>query len=405
MKQSRQHRTTRSSIAKKPRVVITLSVHEKEYMENMKKEDLEQILQLFSSKSITDSKPLRMAILESNLPDSVKLKFFNELPNNSSEKYYSLVNNSLQIPMNILKEPSKCSTKVFLKNAIKVMDSHITGHKEAKQEILKFLHNWKHGDGTSNYAISLEGLPGTGKTTFVKHAVSEATGLPMVFIGLGGCHDSSFLMGSSYTYEGSTYGRMVHGLIESKCSNPVFFFDEVDKVSSTPKGDEIINSLIHLIDPAQNSHIRDKYFPFDIDFSKCLFVFAYNDASKISPILLDRIKRIRLNSPSSEEKHTIIQKHIIPKTLSKAKTSFNFEEGVLKYIINKNESEIGMRSIEKDVEHIVSCASLTKSYGNASIIGIDKPYKVSKHISVDFTKDLFKNKEREKEYPINMMYT
>ena len=96
---------------------------------------------------------------------------------------------------------------------------------------------------------------------------------PFVFISLGGATDASYLEGHSYTYEGSIYGRIMRGIIESKCMNPIIYFDELDKLV-IPKGEEIANLLVHLIDPVQNSHFRDKYFHgIDFDLSINFYIF------------------------------------------------------------------------------------------------------------------------------------
>ena len=88
--------------------------------------------------------------------------------------------------------------------------------------------------------------------------------------------------GHSYTYEGSTWGKIVEILVKSKCMNPIIYFDELDKVSDTPKGEEIIGILTHLTDTTQNSKFHDKYFSeLDFDLSRCMFIFSYNDESKI----------------------------------------------------------------------------------------------------------------------------
>ena len=98
------------------------------------------------------------------------------------------------------------------------------------------------------------------KTTLVKKGISKILNRPFEFIALGGATDSSFLEGHSYTYEGSTWGHIVEILLRSKCMNPVIYFDELDKVSDTPKGEEIIGILTHLTDTAQNTQFHDKYF-------------------------------------------------------------------------------------------------------------------------------------------------
>ena len=126
-------------------------------------------------------------------------------------------------------------------------------------------------------AIAIQGPMGTGKTTLVKEGISKILNRPFAFIALGGATDSSFLEGHGYTYEGSTWGKIVQILIDSKCMNPVIYFDELDKVSETPKGDEIINILMHITDSTQNSHFNDKYFGgIDFDLSKAIIIFSFN---------------------------------------------------------------------------------------------------------------------------------
>ena len=128
---------------------------------------------------------------------------------------------------------------------------------------------------------------------------------------MGGATDSSFLEGHSYTYEGSNWGKIVDILIQSKCMNPVIYFDELDKISGTPKGEEIIGILTHLTDTTQNSQFHDKYFSsLDFDLSKALFIFSYNDEDKINPILRDRMYRIETKGYKKKDKITSLQKNI-----------------------------------------------------------------------------------------------
>ena len=102
-------------------------------------------------------------------------------------------------------------------------------------------------------------LPPSGKTHFARAALAAALERPMISIPLGGATDVSYLLGSIYVYEGSREGRLAAALVEAKCCNPIIFFDEVDKVSSTDRGAEIISVLIHLVDPTANSAMRDRW--------------------------------------------------------------------------------------------------------------------------------------------------
>ena len=164
---------------------------------------------------------------------------------------------------------------------------------------------------------------GTGKTTLVKDGISKILGREFAFIALGGTGDSSFLEGHSYTYEGSTWGKIAQILMDSKSMNPVIYFDELDKVSDTPKGEEIIGILTHLTDTSQNSQFHDKYFSeVDFDLSKCLFIFSYNDESKVNPILKDRMYCIQTKGYESKEKITIAKNYLLPKI----REQVNFKE-------------------------------------------------------------------------------
>ena len=137
--------------------------------------------------------------------------------------------------------------------------------------------------------------------------------MPFIFISLGGAQDRSTLVGSNYVYEGSNCGKIIHSLKQSQCMNPIFYFDELDKISGTEKGNEIVNLLIHLTDYTQNSHFMDDYMDgIAIDLSRVTFVFSFNDKDNISPILLDRMEIIEFNSYSNTEKMIIAREFLLP---------------------------------------------------------------------------------------------
>ena len=106
--------------------------------------------------------------------------------------------------------------------------------------------------------------------------------------------------------------------MDSKCMNPIIFIDELDKVSRTEHGREIIGILTHLVDPSQNSTFQDKYFTgIDLDLSKALFIFSYNDVDAIDRILLDRIHRIKFDPLTNDDKIVITNKYILPEIFNK----------------------------------------------------------------------------------------
>ena len=149
----------------------------------------------------------------------------------------------------------------FLYKTYSTLDKAIYGHKEAKMHILQVIGKWIKNPISQGNVLALQGPMGNGKTTLVKEGIAKAINRPFAFIALGGASDSAFFDGHAYTYEGSHWGRIIDILIESKCMNPIIYFDELDKVSETFKGEEIIHLLTHLTDPSQNTLFQDNYFP------------------------------------------------------------------------------------------------------------------------------------------------
>jgi ATP-dependent Lon protease len=212
-------------------------------------------------------------------------------------------------------------------------------------------------------AIAIKGPMGTGKTTLVKEGISKILNRPFAFIALGGATDSSFLEGHSYTYEGSVWGKIVQIIIDSKCMNPVIYFDELDKISDTPKGEEIAGILTHLTDTTQNSQFHDKYFAeIDFDLSKCLFIFSYNDENKVNPILRDRMYRIQTKGYDKKQKTVISNDYLLPRIREQVKFETEdiiIPEESLHYIIETHgEKEDGVRNLKRCLEIIYTKLNL-----------------------------------------------
>lgn len=255
-------------------------------------------------------------------------------------------------------QKSKIMAKEFkgdLKNVIDILDESIYGHDAAKNQILKIIGQWMNGE-QSGYCFGFEGSPGVGKTSLAKRGLANClknengTSRPFSFIALGGSCNGSTLEGHSYTYVNSTWGRIVDILMDSKCMNPIIYIDELDKVSKTEHGKEIIGILMHLIDTTQNTGFQDKYFSgIDIDLSKALFIFSYNDPSQIDPILLDRIHRIKFDNLSLEEKLVICRKYILPEITRKMglEDCVYLSDEVITYIIETYTLESGVRKLKE----------------------------------------------------------
>ena len=245
----------------------------------------------------------------------------------------------------------------FLEDAQKTLDTCVYGLNDAKLQIMQLVAQWITNPEATGTAIGIWGPPGTGKTSLVKDGISKILGRDFAFIPLGGTSDAASLEGHSYTYEGSQPGKLVTCLAQNKSMNLVFYFDELDKVSETPRGEEIIGILTHLTDTTQNQQFHDKYFAeVDFDLSRCLFIFSYNDESKINPILKDRMYRIKTEGYASNEKVIIANNYLTPKIREEVKFDDDdiiIPENTLQYIIeNFTEKEKGVRNLKRCIEII-----------------------------------------------------
>ena len=322
-------------------------------------------------------KPYRMTLLESNIPVQFKgaaMKKINSLRylEPGSGEFYKIknwVDNFMRmpfgkyenLPISIDDGVDKCHD--FMENAQKTLDDAVYGLNDAKMQIMQMLGQLLTNPKSIGTAIAIHGPPGTGKTSLVKEGISKILNRPFAFIALGGATDSSFLEGHGYTYEGSTWGKIVQILIDSKCMNPVIYFDELDKISDTPRGEEIAGILTHLTDTTQNSQFHDKYFAeVNFDLSKCLFIFSYNDESKVNPILKDRMYRIQTKGYNQKQKTVIGKNYLLPKIQEQVR--FNEKEIIIPdetihYIIEHHcNKEDGVRNLKRCFEIIYTKLNL-----------------------------------------------
>lgn len=287
-------------------------------------------------------KPYRLTLLESDIPTVFKgaaMKKVNSLRymEPGSGEYYKMknwVDTFMRVPFGkystlpISMENGVDECHKFMEEAKSTLDNAVYGLNDAKMQIMQMMGQLLTNPSSIGTAIAIQGPMGTGKTTLVKEGISKILNRPFAFIALGGATDSSFLEGHSYTYEGSTWGKIVQILVDSKCMNPVIYFDELDKISDTPKGEEIAGILTHLTDTSQNTQYHDKYFAeIDFDLSKCLFIFSYNDESKINPILRDRMYRIHTKGYDKKQKSIIANNYLLPTIREQVK--FNTEDIVI----------------------------------------------------------------------------
>ena len=314
-------------------------------------------------------KPYRMTLLESEIPINFKsaaMKKINSLRymDPGSGEFYKIKNwidTFMQIPFNkyntldVNIDNGVDACHKFMENARNTLNSAVYGLNDAKMQIMQMMGQLVTNPKSIGTAIAIHGPPGTGKTSLVKEGISKILNRPFAFIALGGATDSSYLEGHSYTYEGSTWGKIVQILIDSKCMNPVIYFDELDKISETPRGEEIAGILTHLTDTSQNSQFHDKYFAeIDFDLSKCLFIFSYNDESKVNPILKDRMYRIQTKGYDLKQKTIIGNEYLLPKIREQVKFENDeiiIPDDCIHHIIdNFCNKEDGVRNLKRCLE-------------------------------------------------------
>jgi ATP-dependent Lon protease len=375
---SKQEKKMKKQKAKNGRIFRKIvkdknTMNDYKFFENLEIDNQKKIIkELKEINKITRiEKPYRMTLLESDIPTLFKgaaMKKINSLKymEPGSGEFYKIKNwvdtfmrvpfgKFESLPLSIEDGVEKCHE--FMENAQKTLDEAVYGLNDAKMQIMQMLGQLLTNPKAIGTAIAIHGPPGTGKTSLVKEGISKILNRPFAFIALGGATDSSFLEGHSYTYEGSTWGKIVQILIDSNCMNPVIYFDELDKISDTPRGEEIAGILTHLTDTSQNTQFHDKYFAeINFDLSKCLFIFSYNDESKVNPILKDRMYRIQTKGYNQKQKTQIANNYLLPKIREQVR--FNTDEiiipdEIVQYLVDTHcNKEDGVRNLKRCLEII-----------------------------------------------------
>jgi ATP-dependent Lon protease len=358
---------------------IELNEDEEDYFEDLsksKRRKLNEQMKRISNLIEEGDVPFKFRILDLPIPDSLKaivikkIDNLNEMDGSEGYKLRTWVESFLRIPFGkVTPLPVKLSDGMvpcakFLADTRDTLDKAVYGMATAKTQIMQTLAQWISNPASSGNVIALKGPMGVGKTSFAKNGVAKVLQRPFEFFSLGGASDSANFVGHSYTYEGSMWGRVADALMNARCMNPVLYFDELDKISSTSHGDEIVSMLIHLTDRSQNSQFHDRYFAgVDFDLSQCLFVFSFNDESKVHPILRDRMQVIHCSGYNCEDKKNILTQYVWPQVLDRIQLTgqLTLTDDAVRFMISEfSKDEEGVRTLIRSVETLVTRINLLR---------------------------------------------
>jgi len=320
----------------------------------------------------------KQIVLNKNMPQNVKkiaLARLEDLKQGNTEYYknQTFIKKLIDFPwisendvdkFSLIKsDPIQC--KKFIQKAKSDMDSIVYGHENCKETIMELIGKWISNSNSSGKSIGMLGPPGVGKTLFAK-AMGKILDIPYTSVNIGGVDDGSVLTGHSFTYSAAQNGIIIDNMIKAGSSRCVMFFDEIDKAGLKHGVNEIMNILIHLTDPNSNDKFSDKFFQ-EINFplNKVLFIFSYNDVSKIDKILLDRLEQIEVSAYSLADKIKIFNSHLLKelcKDISFDENLITFSNDVLTYIIDSYTYEAGVRGLKRKIEKILNKINLEKLY-------------------------------------------
>ena len=350
----------------------------------VKQKQMIEALEKKSSASAAEQ-PLMFKILSMNLPSETQamvLNKYNSLQSldAGSGEYFKLrawLEKLTSVPFGLYKEmpvtledgTDKCG--VFMDRARRCMVDAIYGQEEAKLQILQFIASKIANPSARGMSLLLVGPPGIGKTSLIKNGIAKALDWPFQFISLGGDSDATTYTGHQLVYESSHCGKIVNSCVAAKSMSMILMFDELDKISGTPKGEEVQNMLIHLTDPVQNGDFEDKYLSgVPIDLSKVMFVFSGNDISKIDRVLLDRMLVIELEGYSSKEKLAIAEQYLVPAALKEVNLveKVGISSEVLQHVIEEYaKEEKGVRQLKRCVEGIIQKINMLRIFNSKDL--------------------------------------
>ena len=262
----------------------------------------------------------------------------------------------LDLPWNDFSEDN-----IDIKKAEEILNEDHYGLEKVKERVLEYLAVMQLSEGLKGPILCLVGPPGTGKTSIAR-SIARSIGRQFVRMSLGGVRDEAEIRGHRRTYIGAIPGRIISAIKDCGTSNPVFLFDEVDKIGADYKGDPA-SALLEVLDPEQNKDFTDHYLEVPFDLSKVMFVTTANTTETIPRPLLDRMEVISLSSYTREDKLQIAKNYLVPKQISEnglKKKNISFSKTALISIIDHYTRESGVRNLEREIGNV--CRKVAKRY-------------------------------------------
>lgn len=336
-----------------------------------------------------------------NMPASVKkvaMEKVDEMKSGSSEYYKQLTYVNLLISYPWIGQDDQDvfnrlggdinRSKEFLEGAKSKLDKLVFGHDACKGVIQELIGKWLTNPNSIGKAIGLVGPPGVGKTLIAK-GLGEALDIPFAQINLGGLEDGCVISGHSYTYSAAQPGLLVRKMVEAGKPRCVIFFDELDKACAKHGVNEIFNVLIHATDPNTNTAFNDKFFQ-EVTFplNKALFVFSYNDASKVDRILLDRMEKIDVAPYSVADKVKIVNDFMLKEISDGIGLDYGcvkIEDSLIEHIIESYTFEAGVRELKRKLETLFLKLNLDRIYKKGVFEKVDN---FSKDNPINLTSEL-----------------
>ena len=245
------------------------------------------------------------------------------------------------------------------------LDAAQAGLKHAKASVMEYLAVRRRNPVGAGSVLCFLGPPGVGKTSLAQ-AIAQALGRGFAKVSCGGLRDETELRGHNRTWRSSQPGAILRELRRVGYRDPVFVFDEIDKMGPDPAA-----VLLEVFDPEQQSRFRDAFVELPFDLSEALFIATANDLESIPGPLRDRLDIICLPDYTEADKVAIAESHLIPRENRAAGLTSNppvFESDALQKIIRDYTAEPGVRQLGRHLRSICRKVALGRETGDGSLI-------------------------------------